>query len=255
MGFYKILSLEDLENELWTDVIGFDGAYHCSNLGRIKSIGRFVNIRNGQRWVKERIRKQFLASDGRLNCPLSNVSINVAASIFLSFDNKSNYNIKKNCVMHKNKIQSDNRIENLVIKTISESHHVNFKKGLLNHLVAQNKKRTDDYNMIKERKCKLCNKTKIIKKFKRGCHTCKNCEYLKTNRCKSFKTSITPLVVENTMTNEIVNYENRLKLYNTKLITKHSFLKIIRSGQNEFKANGILYKIIKGIDNSKKPLH
>ena len=41
----------------WIDALGFDGIYEVSNYGRIKSLGRYVNIRNGQRWVKERIRK------------------------------------------------------------------------------------------------------------------------------------------------------------------------------------------------------
>jgi len=177
-------SLEDLDNEIWVDIIGFDGIYNCSNMGRIKSIGRFVNIRNGQRWVKERIRKQVLSKDNRLTCPLSNnninTSINVSQIIYLSFNPEFNLDISKYCVMHKNKIAFDNRLSNLEIKTISESHSVNFKKGLLPHLKEIHNKKTREYNLLTERECKCCNKTKPMPKFKRGYRTCRSCEYIIT---------------------------------------------------------------------------
>lgn len=32
---YKNLSLEDLENEIWVDALGFGGVYAVSNLGRV----------------------------------------------------------------------------------------------------------------------------------------------------------------------------------------------------------------------------
>ena len=38
MEIYKNLSLDDLENEIWRDVVGYEGLYKVSNFGRVKSL-------------------------------------------------------------------------------------------------------------------------------------------------------------------------------------------------------------------------
>ena len=35
---YENLSLEDMEGEVWKDVVGYEGLYQVSNLGRVKSL-------------------------------------------------------------------------------------------------------------------------------------------------------------------------------------------------------------------------
>lgn len=40
MEIYKNLSLDDLPNEEWRDVVGYEGLYKVSNLGRVKSLKR-----------------------------------------------------------------------------------------------------------------------------------------------------------------------------------------------------------------------
>lgn len=40
MEIYKNLSLEDLPNEEWRDILGYEGAYMVSNMGRVKSLER-----------------------------------------------------------------------------------------------------------------------------------------------------------------------------------------------------------------------
>lgn len=37
---YENLSLEDMEGEVWKDVVGYEGLYQVSNLGRVKSLER-----------------------------------------------------------------------------------------------------------------------------------------------------------------------------------------------------------------------
>ncbi len=41
-------SLQDLEGEIWKDIIGFEGCYQVSNMGRVKSLLRVVNKSNGR---------------------------------------------------------------------------------------------------------------------------------------------------------------------------------------------------------------
>lgn len=52
------LSLDNLPNEEWRDVVGYEGLYQVSNLGRIKSLERRVPRSNGKTMlVRERICK------------------------------------------------------------------------------------------------------------------------------------------------------------------------------------------------------
>ena len=173
---YNNPTLEDLENEVWVDALGFDGLYEVSNLGRIKSLARWVSNGKSERWVKEKIRKQVLVSDGRLTCPLQNTSINVSAIIFLSFYDDIPYDPKKECVMHVNKIKSDNRLDNLKIETISKSHEINHIKKLLPHLKKNNDKRRSDYLKLTHKTCKVCRDKKDIEYFERGRNMCKKCK-------------------------------------------------------------------------------
>lgn len=43
--------------EIWKDIIGFEGLYQVSNLGRVKSLQRIVSCGKGDRVVKERIKR------------------------------------------------------------------------------------------------------------------------------------------------------------------------------------------------------
>lgn len=48
---------EELNNEVWRDVIGFEDTYQISNLGRFKSKEKLVNARSKDTWYK-RLRKE-----------------------------------------------------------------------------------------------------------------------------------------------------------------------------------------------------
>ena len=188
---YKNKSLEPIEGEIWVDAIYFDGIYSVSNLGRVKSERRFVNNGNGGRWVKERILSQWISKEGRLSVHFSvqNVISSHAISVLVweSF-NEETPNGK--IVMHKNKNQSDNRLCNLKLTTISDSHSVNFRLGLLPHLEQHHLtmlgSRWNEKNGIYENGElieKLCNKcfiSKSINEFEYNRNCCKEC------RSKSF---------------------------------------------------------------------
>jgi len=234
------ICLADLENEEWIDAIGFDGIYQVSNLGRIKSIGRYVPIRNGERWVKERILKQSLSKDGRLSCGFSidnkKHSINVPYVIWQSFNYTKKINTKKECIMHKNKNQSDNRLINLEKTTISKSHSMNWEKGLLGHLKENNSKRTEIYNSLTERKCKCCNEVKSIKKYKRGCFTCRNCEYLKASADKIKYRQKKEILIKCISDKTILRFNNTIDIMNSGIISRPTFRKILKTGEKNFKS-------------------
>lgn len=49
--------IEDMEGEIWKDVVGFEGLYTVSNMGRVKSSEKIVRYRWGERVNKARILK------------------------------------------------------------------------------------------------------------------------------------------------------------------------------------------------------
>ena len=50
--------------EIWKDIKGYEGLYQVSNLGRVKSLSRYIFASNGIRKSKERILKQAKARSG-----------------------------------------------------------------------------------------------------------------------------------------------------------------------------------------------
>lgn len=99
---YKNLSLEDLPGEEWRDVVGYEGCYQCSSLGRIKSIR------------SNKILKQIVRTDGYLGitlCKDSNPKRYLSHRIisYSFIPNPNNYPI----INHKNEVKTDNRVVNL----------------------------------------------------------------------------------------------------------------------------------------------
>ena len=45
----------DLPGEEWASAFGYDGLYEISNMGRVKSLSRYVQRQNGSYWTKVRI--------------------------------------------------------------------------------------------------------------------------------------------------------------------------------------------------------
>lgn len=109
-------SKEELEKEEWRDILGYEGIYQVSNLGRIKSLDRYVNrSRNGDALVKGRIMKFFTNKNNAFYIHLKNEFnigqgrsvAKIVAETFIRNENNFEY------VKHKNGNVSDNRIENL----------------------------------------------------------------------------------------------------------------------------------------------
>ena len=125
MEIWENLSLEDMEDEVWKDIEGYEGLYQVSNMGRVKSLEKTCNTHNRKgefcRTVKERIRKQTFTSRGYLQVCLSKKGVHkhyrihrIVAKTFI--ENPCN----KKTVDHINTIITDNRLCNLKWATQSE---------------------------------------------------------------------------------------------------------------------------------------
>ena len=60
---YKNLSLDDIEEEEWRDIKGFEGSFQVSSMGRVKSLDRYITPKERKKYfVKGKIIQQ--TSDG-----------------------------------------------------------------------------------------------------------------------------------------------------------------------------------------------
>lgn len=59
-------------NEIWKDIKGYEGLYQVSNLGRVRSVDRYVKQKEGfYQYIKGRIRKSKLNNGGYMLVSLS----------------------------------------------------------------------------------------------------------------------------------------------------------------------------------------
>jgi len=142
MEFYKNLDLLDIiyfceidkveKTEQWLPVIEYEGVYEVSDLGRIKSIERYVLKIDTPKLIKSRILKQFLGKRGYLSVNFSLLGITktnmVHKLVSMSFHKHKpcGYEIVIN---HKNFIRTDNRKLNLEETTQRENANMKHLKS------------------------------------------------------------------------------------------------------------------------------
>jgi ribosomal protein L37AE/L43A len=187
MKHFENLSLEDIEGEIWVPFFGNEN-YEVSNLGRLKSLDRFIVNRWGsETFIKGKIIKQSFNKVGGtiVLTAYAGKSISMQSNIFFSFYPEL-HGDKSKCVAHINKDTLDNRIDNLVLTTWKKSKlldmlesdkaikstYKNFTKLKEQHDLILIKKQTST-----TKQCSKCNEVKLKNKFQKGIRVCNNCRY------------------------------------------------------------------------------
>ncbi len=116
--------------EIWKDINEYEGLYQVSNLGRLKSIGRYIVTGNRKRFMNGKILNGTKNENGYMFFALRKggqyKSFKIHRLVATAFiDNPE----QKRTVNHKNSIKDDNRVENLEWATHSENHLHSYKIG------------------------------------------------------------------------------------------------------------------------------
>lgn len=125
--------IEDLEGEIWRPVVGYEGYYEVSNLGRVKSLSKTwftgkdgcVKKYKPDTILVNTISSQYFKVLLQKNKTRKNKLVHrlVAEAFIQNLENKP-------CVNHKNGIKTDNRVENLEWVTYRDNIIHAFENGL-----------------------------------------------------------------------------------------------------------------------------
>lgn len=161
--------------EIWKDVIGFEGFYQVSNMGRIKRLSGLVEVNGGHKEVKEYILKQSRRSDNYMSVTMSGggkrktrLVARIVAENFIE-----NLEFKKE-VNHISGDKSDNSVKNLEWTTRKENAEHASKNGLMSKGEKHGVSKLKEFEVKDIRKLYKnggISQTKIAKKYSVTQHT------------------------------------------------------------------------------------
>lgn len=126
-----------MNKETWKDVIGYVGLYQVSDLGRIRSLGRECNSKNGSKQrKKERILTQEVTIHGYCRVRLFDADGNAKHYAVHRLVMNAFVGILDEDINHINEIKTDNRLVNLEYCT----HKYNCNHGTRNARISANSK-------------------------------------------------------------------------------------------------------------------
>lgn len=155
-SYSLILTIDDLPNEYWKDIPGYDGIYQCSNYGRIKSLKREFKKQTKHGFIigftKEKIRKPTKIKVKSSNSEALYISLKVdgvrktdtvskwVGITFIGEKKKGYY------FQHKNKNSLDNRLLNIEQVKIKVSRSNDF---------THKKRESHNYKFLPKQKLKI----------------------------------------------------------------------------------------------------
>lgn len=124
--------MSDIQEEIWKDIIGFEGLYQVSNLGRVRGVERCINWRGSKKIIKGCIKAQIydkrgypkvgLSKDGKYEVLLVH---RLVAKAFIPIpDELKQYIGTRNLqVNHKDEVKTNNCVYNLEWCTNEYNYH------------------------------------------------------------------------------------------------------------------------------------
>lgn len=181
---YQNLSLKNMKGEVWEDIPGLDGFYLISNLGRIKSLRRYILRCNAMKgyWTKDRILAQTVLHNNpnqHTGQPAKHLQIiiryenkmypfGVARLVYCIFVQEINMDNVEVFIKYKDGDALNCRSSNLIKATFSEHRKICYEKGQVipSYYLDPSKFK----NLLASRKpvrwvCQYNNKGKLLKTY------------------------------------------------------------------------------------------